>query len=148
MRARTLVIVPTVVGLAVISLATDAEIGLDTWLCTTPVQGLKIDIATADTKAAVLTKQALKIRVGSATREDVTRLLGEPWRATNDADCEATQYGERWEYLAEDANGVFRIQVAFSKDGRASLVAKIPPRGRGGAVVLALVPDDPQHQMR
>ncbi len=65
---------------------------------------------------------------------------------TNDADCEVTQYGEVWQYLAEDANGAFRIHVAFSKDGKASLVARIPKRGR--AVVLALLnPDNPQeHQ--
>ena len=37
------------------------------------------------------TKQALKIQVGSATREDVARLLGKPWRTSNDADCDAEQ---------------------------------------------------------
>ena len=148
MRARILLIVPAVVGLAAVSMARDTEAGLDAWLCTTAAQNVRNEVAAADTKAAALMKQALKIRIGNATREDVTRLLGEPWRVTNDADCEATQYGERWEYLAEDANGVFRIQVAFSKDGKASLIAKIPPRGRGSAIVLAFTPEDPQHQMR
>ena len=72
------------------------------------------------------TKQALKIQVGSATREDVARLLGKPWRTSNDADCDAEQYGAVWEYLFKDANGTsFRVHVAFSKDGKVSLVAKI-----------------------
>jgi hypothetical protein len=136
MRVRILLVVLGVVGLSALSIA-DTETGLDTWLCATAAQPEK-------TETDALTKRALKIQVGSSTREDVTRLLGEPWRATNDADCEATQYGERWEYLAEDANGSFRIQVAFSKDGRASLIAKIPPRGRGGAIVLAFIPDNTQ----
>ena len=140
MRAKILLIMPTVVGLATFSVAKDTETGLDTWLCGTAAQDPKIETA-ADTKAAMLTKQALMIQVGRSTREDVARLLGKPWRATNDADCEATQYGERWEYLAEDADGHFRVQVAFSKDGKASLVARIPQRGRGGAVVLAFIPD-------
>jgi hypothetical protein len=131
---------PTVVGLATFSVAKDTEIGFDTWLCATAAQDPKIETA-VDTKAAMLTKQALKIQAGRSTREDVARLLGKPWRATNDADCEATQYGERWEYLAEDTDGHFRIQVAFSKDGKASLVARIPQRGRGGAVVLAFTQD-------
>jgi hypothetical protein len=148
MRTRILLIAPTVVVLAAFSVTKDVETGLDTWLCTTPAQDLKTEIAASDTAAAALTKETLKIRVGNATREDVARLLGQPWRTTNDADCEATQYGERWEYLAEDANGAFRIQVAFSKDGKASLVAKIPARGRGQAVVLAFTSDDPQHHMR
>ena len=135
MRTRIPLIALNMVGLAAFSVAQHTETaantgGLDTWLCTTEAQDPK-------------TEQALKIQVGSSTHEDVARLLGEPWRVTNDADCEATQFGEVWQYLAEDANGTFRIHVAFSKDGKASLVARIPKRG--GAVVLALFnPDNPQ----
>ena len=84
------------------------------------------------------TKHALKIQVGSATREDVEYLLGKPWRTSNDADCDAEQYGEAWEYSLKEANGKFsRIHVAFDKDGKVSAVAKIPQGGK--PVVLAYV---------
>ena len=87
------------------------------------------------------TKQALKIQAGSATREDVARLLGKPWRTSNDADCDADQYGAVWEYLFKDANGVsFRVHVAFSKDGKVSLVARIPQGGK--SVVLSYAPEE------
>lgn len=122
-------IVLGVFGLAAFSVAQDTETaGLITWLCTSTVaQDLQ-------------TKQALKIQVGSATREDVARLLGKPWRTSNDADCDADQYGEAWEYLVEEANGTFfRIHVAFNKDGKVSLVARIPQRGK--TVVLAYIAD-------
>ena len=133
MKTRIPLIVLGVFGLASFSVAQDTgTAGLVTWLCTSEVA------------QDAQTKQALKVEVGSATREDVARLLGEPWRATNDSDCDADQYGEAWEYLVEEANGkFFRIHVAFNKDGKVSLVARIPQRG--GAVVLALFnPDNPQ----
>jgi hypothetical protein len=125
MKARTPLIVLAVVGLAAFSVAQDTEIaGLVTWLCTS-----------AEAQDAQ-TKQALKIQVGSATREDVVGLLGKPWRTTNDADCDADQYGELWEYLVQQDNGTFfRIHVAFNKDGNVSLVARIPQGGK--LVVLA-----------
>lgn len=105
-----------VFGLASLSAAQDTEVAsLVTWICTSPV-------AARDEQ----TKQALKIEVGSATREDVARLLGRPWRTSNDADCEAEQYGEAWEYLIDEANGKFsRIHVAFNEDGKVSVVARI-----------------------
>ena len=114
-----------VFGLASFSVAQDTKIAsLITWICQSAVA--------QDEQ----TKQALKIEVGKATREDVTRLLGRPWRTSNDADCEAEQYGEAWEYLVDEANGKFsRIHVAFDKDGKVSVVAKIPQRGK--PVVLA-----------
>jgi len=63
-------------------------------------------------------------------------LLGKPWRTTNDADCDADQYGELWEYLVQQDNGTFfRIHVAFNKDGNVSLLARIPQGGK--LVVLA-----------
>jgi hypothetical protein len=146
MRARILLIVLNVIGLAALSMAQDTETAantgsLDTLLCITAVQGPKIATA-VDGEAAPSIKQALKIQVGSSTHVDVARLLGEPWRVSNDADCEATQYSEIWQYLAEDENGAYRIHVAFSKEGKASLVARIPRRGR--AVVLAFTPDHSQ----
>jgi hypothetical protein len=133
MKARVPLIVLAVVGLAAFSVAQDTEIaGLVTWLCRSAVA------------QDAQTKQALKIQVGSATREDVVGLLGKPWRTTNDADCDADQYGEVWEYLVEQANGsFFRIHVAFNKDGKVSVVARITQGGK--AVVLAYVPEK-EHQ--
>ena len=121
-----------VFGLATFSVAQDTEVAsLVTWICTSPVAAQAQDEQT---------KQALKIVVGQANRGDVTRLLGTPWRTSNDADCEAEQYGEAWEYLIDEPSGKFsRIHVAFSKDGKVSVVARIPQGGR--AVVLAYAAD-------
>jgi hypothetical protein len=129
MKAKIPLIVLGVFGLAAFSVAQDTEIAsLVTWLCTSAVA------------QDAQTRQALQIQVGSATREDVARLLGKPWRTTNDADCDADQYGEVWEYLVKEANGTFfRIHVAFNKGGKVSLVARIPQGGK--AVVLAYVAD-------
>jgi SmpA / OmlA family len=120
MKARIPLILIGVFGLASFSVAQDTEIaGLVSWICRSAVA--------QDEQ----TKQALRIEVGSATREDVARLLGKPGRTSNDADCEAEQYGETWEYVVNEANGKFsRIHVAFDKDGKVSVVAKIPQRGK------------------
>ena len=122
-----------VFGLASISVAQDTEIAsLITWICTSTVA---LDAQT---------KQALKIQVGSATHEDVARLMGKPWRTSNDADCEAEQYSEAWEYLVDEANGKFsRIHVAFNKDGKVSVVAKIQ---RGGKPVVLAYAAEKEHQ--
>ena len=65
-------------------------------------------------------------------------------RTSNDADCDATEYGAVWEYLFKDANGTpFRLHVAFNNDGKVSLVARIPQGGR--SVVLAYAADK-EHQ--
>jgi len=127
MKARIPLILVGVFGLASFSVAQDTEIAsLVTWLCTSA--------AAQDEQ----TRQAQKIEVGSAGREDVARLLGEPWRTSNDADCEAEQYGETWEYLVNEGNGKFsRIHVAFDKDGKVSVVAKIPQRGKPVVLVYA-----------
>jgi hypothetical protein len=134
MKARIPLIVLIVFGLTAFSVARDTETAsLVTWLCDSTVgQDLQ-------------TQQALKIQVGNSTHEDVTRLLGRPWRVKNDADCDATLYGDVWEYLGEDANGtLMRIHVAFSKNGKVSLVARIPQRGK--ALVLAYAAEkEPQH---
>jgi hypothetical protein len=129
MRTNIPLITLGVFGLVSFSLAQDIETAsLVTWLCTSTVA--------QDPQ----TSQALKIPVGRATHEDVARLLGKPWRVNNDADCEAAQYSEVWQYLGEDGNGTsFRIHVAFGKDGKVSLVARIPRRGK--ALVLAYAAD-------
>jgi hypothetical protein len=120
MKARMPLILVGVFALASFSVAQDTEIAsLVDWICTSAVA--------QDEQ----TRQALKIEVGSATHEDVARFMGKPWRTSNDADCEAEQYGEAWEYLVDEANGKFsRIHVAFNKDGKVSVVAKIPQGGR------------------
>ncbi|MBO0738037.1 MAG: hypothetical protein J2P48_15920 [Alphaproteobacteria bacterium] len=130
MNTRIPLIMIGMLGLTAFSAAQDTETAsLVTWLCSSPV-------VAQDPQ----TSQALKIQVGTATHEDVTRLLGKPWRANNDADCDATQYGEVWEYLGADGGGrPFRIHVAFGKDGKVSLVARIPQRGK--ALVLAYAAD-------
>ena len=127
MKTRIPFILFGVFGLAAVSVAQDTgTVGLDTWLCTN------------DVALDAPTRQALKIQVGSATREDVARLLGKPWRTSNDADCDATQYGAVWEYLFKDANGAFfRVHVAFSTDGKVSLVARIPQRGKSTVLAYA-----------
>jgi hypothetical protein len=138
MKARLSLVAVSLFGLAAVSMAQDTPQdaqtdGLAAWLCATGAVAL-------DTP----TRQALKIRVGRATRDDVARLLGKPWRTSNDADCEATQYGVVWEYLFKDANGApFRVHVAFNNEGTVSLVARIPQRGR--SVVLAYAAEQ-EHQ--
>ena len=133
MKTRIPLIVLSLFGLAAFSATQDSETArLVTWLCTSAMG--------QDPQ----TQQALKIQVGSATREDVARLLGKPWRTSNDADCDATQYDVVWEYLVEDASGTLsRIHVAFNKDGKVSLVARMPQRGK--VVVLAYAADR-EHQ--
>src|SRR5579871_1365736 len=126
MNARIPLILAGVFGLASLSVAQDTEVAsLFTWICTSPVQAQDEP-----------TKQALKIAVGRDTRPDIARLMGAPWRTSNDADCEAEEYGEAWEYLIDEGNGKFsRIHVAFNKDGKVSVVAKISQGGK--PVVLA-----------
>ena len=125
---RISLIVLGVLALTAFSATQDTVSGFVTWLCTSEVP--------QDPQM----KQALKIEIGNATRGDVERLLGKPWRTTNDADCEAEQYGEVWEYLVDEANGAFfRVHVAFNDKGKVSLVAKIPQRGK--PVVLGYLAD-------
>jgi len=125
---RISLIVLGVLALTAFSATQDTVTGFVTWLCTSEVaQDPQI-------------KQALKIEIGNATRGDVERLLGKPWRTNNVADCEAEQYGEVWEYLVDEANGTFfRVHVAFNDKGKVSLVAKIPQKGK--PVVLGYLVD-------
>lgn len=133
MKTKIPLIILGVFGLTAFWMAQDTEAtGLATWLCTSAVA--------QDPQ----TQQALKIEIGSTTHEDVTRLLGKPWRVTNDADCEATQYSDVWEYLGASTNGTpFRIHVAFGKDGKVSLVARIP---RGGKALVLAYAAGKEHQ--
>ena len=134
MKARIPLILAGVFGLASFSVAQDTEVAsLFAWICTNPV------VAQDEP-----TRQALKIEVGRATHADVARLMGQPWRTSNDADCEAEQYSEAWEYLVDEANGKFsRIHVAFSKDGKVSVVAKIQ---QGGKPVVLAYAVEKEHQ--
>ncbi len=124
-------------GLAAFTVAQGTSVAQDTSVAQyTEVAGLVI--CTSAVAQDAQTKQALKIQVGSATREDVEQLLGKPWRTSNDADCDADQYGEVWEYSVEEENGKFsRIHVAFNKDGKVNMVAKIPQGGK--PIALAYV---------
>jgi hypothetical protein len=129
MKASIPLIAVSLFGLAAVSVAQDTAQDTET-------AGLCTGFVAKDPQ----TKQALK----SATREDVARLLGKPSRTSNDADCDADQYGAVWEYLFKDASGTsFRLHVAFSKDGKVSLVARIPQGGK--SVVLAYAPEE-EHQ--
>jgi hypothetical protein len=133
MKIRIPLIAVSLFGLAAVSVAQDSAQDTET-------AGLCTSFVAQDPQ----TRQALKIQVGSATREDVARLLGKPWRTSNDADCDADQYGAVWEYLFKEANGTsFRVHVAFSKDGKVSLVARIPKQGK--SVVLSYAPEE-EHQ--
>jgi hypothetical protein len=141
MKTRLPLIAVSVLALAAVAVAQDTA--KDT-AQDTETDGLVTVLCTGAVALDPPTKQASRIKVGSATREDVTRLLGKPWRTTNDADCDDTQYGIVWEYLFKDANGAFfRVHVAFSNGGKVSLVARIPQRGQ--SVVLAYAADK-EHQ--
>jgi len=131
MNPRIPLIVLAMFGLTAFSLAADTE--TSDWLC---ISDVNLDVAT---------RQALKIEIGTATPADVRKLLGTPWRSNNDADCDETQYSRVWEYSSKDLKGeYFRIHVAFGKDGKVSMVARISRGGR--PLVLAYAPDkDHQH---
>ena len=75
MKARIPLILAGVFGLASFSVAQDTEVAsLFARICTSPV------VAQDEP-----TRRALKIEVGRATHADVARLMGQPWRTTNDA---------------------------------------------------------------
>jgi hypothetical protein len=119
-------------GLTAFSVAQDSEApALIKWIC---ASGVPKDPRT---------QQALKLEVGTTTHEGVAHLMGKPWRVTNDADCEELQYSDIWEYLGEGANGTpFRLHVSFDKDGKVSLVARIP---RGGKALVLAYADEKVH---
>lgn len=79
-----------------------------------------------------------RIKVGSSSGAQVKELLGNPWRTVNYGDCNPVDYQEIWEYLGRDANGNFKIDIAFDAVGIAQIVAKTP--AKGPVVVLAATP--------
>jgi outer membrane protein assembly factor BamE (lipoprotein component of BamABCDE complex) len=77
-----------------------------------------------------LMSKVAKLKVGTSTRAQVAKLLGAPWRSMDDRDCHPVDYQyEVWEYLGQDATGVFRIHIGFDEDSVARIIAKIPQRG-------------------
>ena len=79
-----------------------------------------------------------KIRIGSATRDGVAKLLGRPWRTVHYGDCNAVEYQELWEYWGHDVRGSFKLTIEFDDAGIARVVARTVPAG--GIVVLAAAP--------
>lgn len=91
----------------------------------------------------VILANVAKIRVGFSNREQIKELLGSPFRATNDGDCNPVDYQEKWEYLGHDANGMFKIDIEFDEAGIARIVAK--DTKKGPIVVLAAAPKPESH---
>ncbi|PYT79523.1 MAG: hypothetical protein DMG41_38555 [Acidobacteria bacterium] len=88
-----------------------------------------------------------KIRIGSATRDGVAKLLGRPWRTVHYGDCNAVEYQELWEYWGHDVTGSFKITIEFDDAGIARVIARTVPTG--AIVVLAAAPapqSSHQHQ--
>jgi len=79
-----------------------------------------------------------KIRIGSATRDGVAKLLGRPWRTVHYGDCNAVEYQELWEYWGHDVSGSFKLTIEFDDAGIARVIARTVPAG--GIVVLAAAP--------
>ena len=79
-----------------------------------------------------------KIRIGSATRDRVAKLLGRPWRTVHYGDCNAVENQELWEYWGHDVTGSFKLTIEFDAAGIARVIARTLPMG--GIVVLAAAP--------
>ncbi len=79
-----------------------------------------------------------KIRIGSATRDRVAKLLGRPWRTVHYGDCNAVENQELWEYWGHDVTGSFKLTIEFDDAGIARVIARTVPMG--GIVVLAAAP--------
>jgi hypothetical protein len=86
-----------------------------------------------------------KISIGSATRAEVAKLLGRPWRSVHYGDCNAVEYQELWEYWGHDVTGSFKITIEFDDAGIARVIARTVPTG--AIVVLAAAPaPESRHQ--
>jgi outer membrane protein assembly factor BamE (lipoprotein component of BamABCDE complex) len=79
-----------------------------------------------------------KIKVGSSNRAQVLELLRTPWRSVDYGDCNPVDYQEIWEYLGQDAAGVFRISIEFDEAGIARIITKTS--AKGPVIVLAAAP--------
>jgi outer membrane protein assembly factor BamE (lipoprotein component of BamABCDE complex) len=86
-----------------------------------------------------------KIQVGVTAADHVKELLGSPYSKTNYGDSHPVAYQEFWEYVGQDANGIFKIHIEFDEAHIARLIAKDPKKGP--IVVLAATPE-PQSQHR
>lgn len=87
-----------------------------------------------------------KIRVGSSTRAQVTELLGTPWRMVNYGDCNPIDDQEMWEYLGQDADGKFRINLEFDEAGVVRIISKTPAKGPVLVLAAAAKRANPTHQ--
>jgi outer membrane protein assembly factor BamE (lipoprotein component of BamABCDE complex) len=122
-----------------------------TWM--TIISGLLCSFSTAaeppqaDRPATrnVILANVAKIKVGDMTGEQIKGLLGTPFRTTNYGDCNPIDYQEVWEYVGQDANGVFKIHIEFDEAGIARIIAM--DSKKGPIVVLAAAPkSEKQHQ--
>jgi hypothetical protein len=93
-----------------------------------------------------------KIKVGAMTGEQVTQLLGAPYRSSSlgcagEANGEENPngYDEIWEYLGHDAKGPFLIHMEFDDDGVVRILAKVPQKGPIEMLAVAPKPEKP-HQ--
>lgn len=86
-----------------------------------------------------------KIKVGSSTSTQVEQLLGTPWRTTNYGDCNPVDYQEFWEYVGEDATGLFRLHIEFDEDHIVRIVARVPKNGPITVLAAAPQPEKQQH---
>jgi outer membrane protein assembly factor BamE (lipoprotein component of BamABCDE complex) len=86
-----------------------------------------------------------KIKAGHTTREQITELLGPPYRMTNYGDCSPIDYQEFWEYVGHDTSGIFKIHIEFDDAGIARIIAK--DSKKGPIIVLDAAPKpEKQHQ--
>jgi outer membrane protein assembly factor BamE (lipoprotein component of BamABCDE complex) len=102
--------------------------------CCAVAETPKAELAGGDVNLA----DVAKIKAGSSTREQITALLGAPYRMTNYADCNPIDYQEFWEYVGHDANGIFKIHIEFDDAGVARIIAK--DNKKGPIVVLDAAP--------
>ena len=94
--------------------------------------------AAESSAGSVNMENVAKIKVGSSTEQQVKELLGVPYRMTNYGDCNPVDYQEIWEYLGQEADGVFKVHIEFDEAHIARIVAKDTKirtnRGSGGRV--------------
>jgi hypothetical protein len=131
-KAKLLVVVFSVIVLSILATAADSA---------KPATPASNDLMT----------KVAKIKVGSTTGEQVTELLGAPYRSSS-LGCSGEDNGEKnpngydviWEYLGHDVNGTFLIHMEFDDDGVVRIVAKVP---RNGPIkMLASSPKPAEHQ--
>jgi len=121
------------------------------WMVTISVLLCSFSLAAAPPQSSapqsgeVLLANVAKIKVGYTNRDQIKELLGAPFRTTNDGDCHPVDYQEKWEYLGQDANGIFKIHIEFDEAGIARIVAKDTKRGPIEVLAAAPKPDMEHH---